>query len=96
MAWINYMIMAAEHSKGSARHWFRYLRKHVDDYGGLFTKDDIDALCASGKLSLFQQVSIRATFTDGSPTRQYVLSLNEPAKFTMLDTVKAKLQEGRI
>ena len=31
--WSDYMIVAAQHSKYNAQHWFRYLRKDVDKCG---------------------------------------------------------------
>jgi len=76
MAWVDYMITAASHSKGNAKHWFRYLRKDIDNYGKLFTQSDIDALLESEFLTPFQKVSLRAAFTKGSSTWAYISNLN--------------------
>ena len=95
MAWIEYMVMAAQHSKGNAKHWFRYLRKYVDKCGVLFTEEDINTLCNSHELTPFQRVSVKATFTEGSPTRQYVTRLNEPGRRDVLSIVKAKIEKER-
>ena len=93
--WINYMIMAAQHSRGNAAHWFRYLRKDIDKYGTLFTEKEIDALFTSEHLTLFQRVSIRTAFDDGSPTRQHIAQLNNPAKTIMLSTIKEKFKVAK-
>jgi len=76
MSWSDYIVMAAQHSKGSARHWFRYLRKYIDKCGTVFSKKDIEDLFNNESLTPFQRVSIKAAFEDGSPTRQHILSLN--------------------
>jgi len=94
--WVNYMIMAAQHSKGSAAHWFRYLRKDIDKYGALFTKKEIDALFDNENLTLFQRVSLRTAFEEGSPTRQHIIGLNNPAKTNMLSTIKEKLKAAKV
>jgi len=79
MSWSDYMVMAAQHSKGSAQHWFRYLRKYIDKCGTVFSKKDVEDLSNNESLTPFQRVSLKAAFEDGSPTRQYVLSLNGKA-----------------
>ena len=77
MDWKEYIAtIAAPHSRGSARHWFRYLRKDIDKCGTLFTKLDVEALYRNEALTPFQRVSIRAAFEDGTPTRQHIVSLN--------------------
>jgi len=92
MTWIDYMIMAAKHSKGSARHWFRYLRKDIDKYGALFTKKDIEELVNNEALTFFQRVSLKAAFEEGSPTRQHIISLNNFASLDMVSALKDKLR----
>ena len=96
MAWVDYMIMAAQHSKGNAGHWFRYLRKYIDKCGVLFTVDDIQSLYNNKSLTPFQRVSIKAAFRDGSPTRQHIISLNESSQRNSLSKIKNKLKESRI
>ena len=93
--WVNYMIMAAQHSKGNAAHWFRYLRKDIAKYGILFTKKEIYTLFSNEHLTLFQRISIRQAFEDGSPTRQHIIGLNNPAKTNMLSTIKEKLKVAK-
>lgn len=95
MDWINYMIMAAQHSKGNASHWFRYLRKDINNYGELFAKKEIDALFGNENLTLFQRVSLRTAFEEGSPTRQHIIGLNSPAKTNMLSAIKARLEAAK-
>ena len=75
--WLGYMEnIAAPHSKGSASHWFRYLRKDIDKCGTVFSIDDVKALCANEALTPFQRVSLKAAFTEGTPTREHIRSLN--------------------
>ena len=88
MSWVEYMQMAAQHSKGSAAHWFRYLSKYINQYGTTFHDTDINTLCNSGKLSPFQQVSLKAAFTNGSATRQHIISLNEPGRKDVLSKLR--------
>jgi len=92
MNWVNYMVMAAQHSRGNAGHWFRYLRKYIDKCGTVFTMDDVDILYNSQALTPFQRVSIKAAFRDGSPTRQHIIMLNEPRHRDTLSLIKAKLE----
>ena len=76
MEWSEYMLMAAQHSKNNARHWFRYLRKYIDKYDIVFQRQDLEKLCHNEALTPFQRVSLRAAFEDGSQTRQHIISLN--------------------
>ena len=88
MTWSDYIVaVAAPHSKGSAQHWFRYLRKDIDKYGVLFTEDDIKMLCNNETLTPFQRISLKAAFLEDSPTREHIISLNNraiPNKLSML------------
>lgn len=86
--WTNYMIKAAQHSKGSAAHWFRYLRKDVNNYGKYFGENELDALINNELLTFFQRVSLKAAFTEGTPTRSYIIELNNPIKTKMVDKIK--------
>jgi len=90
MSWSGYMVKAAQHSKGSASHWFRYLRKYIEKYGTLFTKEDVESLYNNGELSPFQRVSIKAAFEDGSPTRQHIIDLNRKASQSKVLLVREK------
>jgi len=91
MEWINYMTMAARHSKGSANHWFRYLCKYIDKLDVVFTRADVDALCTHEALTLFQRVTLKAAFKEDSLTRQRILAMNQPATLDMIATVRARL-----
>ena len=95
MAWIDYMVMAAKHSKGNADHWFRYLRKFIKKCGTSFTMDDVEALCNNESLTPFQRVSIKAAFRDGSPTREYIIRLNDKNKRNKIAVVKDRIEEAR-
>ena len=78
--WLSYMAnIAAPHSKGSAKHWFRYLRKDIDKCGTVFSIEDVEALCANESLTPFQRVSLKAAFTEGTPTREHIRNLNMKA-----------------
>ena len=95
MEWVDYMTMAARHSKGNAKHWFRYLSKYIDKCGDVFTHADIDALCKSEALSLFQRVTLKIAFEDDSLTRQHILAMNQPATFNMVAKMRARLMGDR-
>ena len=95
MTWIDYMIMAAKHSKGNARHWFRYLSKYIDKCGTVFTHTDVDILSTNEALSLFQRVTLNAAFKEGSLTRQHILAMNQPATFNMVANIRARLIEDK-
>jgi serine/threonine-protein kinase RIO1 len=98
MTWTEYIIKAAQHSRGSAAHWFRYLRKDIDNLGTLFTQKDVDDLVQNEELTYFQRVSLKAAFEEGSPTRQHIINLNKPARLQMVSQVKdmVKKRENRL
>jgi len=88
--WSSYMELSARHSRGNARHWFRYLRKEIDKCGVTFSMDDVVALYNNEALTPFQRVSLKAAFTDGSPTRQHIHSLNNAASRNKILSVREK------
>ena len=85
MTWHDYILtIAAPHSRFNAQHWFRYLRKDIEKD---IPQEQIDALCNNTALTAFQRVSLRAAFTEGTPTREHILSLNRkvvPSKLRMV------------
>lgn len=88
----NYMILAAERSRFSSSHWFRYLRKVIfEDYTYL-TDDDVQKLLNSDKLTQFQKISLKCAVQFGSPTHEFVVSLGKPAQ---LSQVQRLLKEHR-
>lgn len=73
------MVLAAERSRFSSSHWFRYLRKVIfEDYTYL-TDDDVQKLLNSDKLTQFQKISLKCAVQLGSPTHEHVVSLNKSA-----------------
>jgi len=88
--WSSHMELSARHSRGNARHWFRYLRKEIDKCGVTFSMDDVVALYNNEALTPFQRVSLKAAFTDGSPTRQHIQSLNNAASRNKILSVRDK------
>ena len=92
MEWSDYMVMAAKHSKGSARHWFRYLRKDIDKCGTLFSKEDVENLAKNEALTPFQRVSIRAAFHEGSSTQEHIIGLNRKAGRDKIMRIRAKYE----
>jgi len=77
MDYVEYLFIAARHSRYNAARWFRYLRKIIDKYGIAFTQEQINYLYNSDELTPFQRVSLKAAFKEGSITRQYLLNLNQ-------------------
>lgn len=92
LTWVEYMLKAALHSKGSAEHWFHYLRKYIDKCGTVFSQTDVDFLCDNENLTPFQRVSLKAAFTDNSPTRRHIINLNEPSKRDVLSILRSELK----
>jgi hypothetical protein len=95
IAWSDYMLMAAQHSKANAGHWFRYLRKDIDRCGELFSQEDVEALSRNEALTPFQRVSIKAAFEEGSPTRQHILGLNSKANRNKIRLVRDRLEGSK-
>ena len=88
----NYMVLAAERSRFSSSHWFRYLRKvNFEDYTYL-TDDDVQRLLNSDKLTQFQKISLKCAVQFGSPTHEFVVSLGKQAQ---LNQVQKLLKEYR-
>ena len=94
MEWVNYMIMAASHSKNSASHWFRYLRKDIDKYGSLFSKEHIDRLYNEKRLTPFQRISLRAAFKKDSHTHQHIVNLNQKVIPNKIALVREKYENS--
>lgn len=95
MEWSDYIVtVAAPHSRGSAKHWFRYLRKDIDKCGILFSKQEIKALYRNDALTPFQRVSIKAAFEEGSPTRQHIINLNSKANHSKVLLVREKYENN--
>ena len=92
VSWLDYMeTVAAPHSRDSAAHWFRYLRKDIDKCGIVFSKEDVEALYHNEALTPFQRISIKAAFEIGSPTREHIRSLNrKSAPSNILAELRAK------
>ena len=85
MTWFDYIVtIAAPHSRYNAQQWFRYLRKDIEKD---ISKEQIDELYNNTALSAFQRISLKAAFTEGSPTREHILNLNRkviPNKLLMV------------
>ena len=92
MQWVNYMEMAAQHSKYNAGHWFRYLRKVIDKYGIFITEEQLDTLYGNVALTPFQRVSLKAAFKEGTITQQHIISLNQKVIPSKLAIVRAKYE----
>jgi len=90
MEWLDYMIMAAAHSKNNAQHWFRYLRKDIEKCGTLFSKEDVEKLSNNKELTPFQSVSLKAAFREGSQTRQHIMGLNKKVKPNRVISIKGE------
>ena len=92
--WSSYMVLAARHSRGNAGHWFRYLRKEIHKCGVTFSEEDVTALCGNEELSPFQRVSLKAAFTENSPTRRHILGLNAAANRNKILSVRDKYEKA--
>jgi hypothetical protein len=93
--WLDYMVnIAAPHSKGNAQHWLRYLSKDIDKCGIVFSLQDIEDLYNNEALTLFQRITLRAAFTECSPTRQHIRSLNEKTALPMMTAIREKARQS--
>ena len=59
------------------RHWFRYLRKIINEHGTSLSRETIDELYSNELLTPFQRVSLKAAFREGTETRKHIISLNQ-------------------
>ena len=93
--WSEYMVnIAAAHSKGNAKHWFRYLSKDINKCGTLFSKDDVKSLYGNETLTMFQRIAVKEAFEDDSPTRQYIISLNNKSSLRCVSAVREKVKKN--
>ena len=90
MDYTDYILLAAQHSKHNAGHWFRYLRKLIDKFGTYITKEQIDILCKDETLTPFQRVSLKCAFEEGSQTQQHIISLNQIVVPSKLASLRSK------
>ena len=90
--WSDYMILAAQHSRYNAQHWFRYLRKEIDKCGTAFSIEDVNRLYNDARLTLFQRVTLKEAFEEGSETQEYIRSLNRKAGPTMLAEIRSRYE----
>ena len=81
-----HLIRAARHSRYNACHWFRYLRKEVDEEGRIrISPAEAEALLSGDDLTMFQKVSLRCAMQQDSPTNRYIAALNRRAQTPMMD-----------
>lgn len=89
-----YMVLAAERSRFSSSHWFRYLRKVIfEDYTYL-TDDDVQRLLNSDKLTQFQKISLKCAVQFGSPTHEFVVSLGKQAQLSQVQKLLKEYRYG--
>ena len=95
MAWSDYMVnIAAPHSRGNAQHWLRYLSKDIDKCGTVFSSKDVENLYNNEALTFFQRITLKAAFTEGSPTRRHIRSLNEKSTLPMMTAIREKARQS--
>ena len=94
MDWYDYMIKASEQSRINASHWFRYLRKVIFEDHSYLTDEDVEKLLTSKKLTDFQKVSLKYAIQEHTPTHEYVVSLNKPAKLANVQKLMEKYKHG--
>ena len=84
-----YIVMAAQHSRYNAGHWFRYLRKIISTS---ISRETIDELYSNELLTPFQRVSLKAAFEEGTETHKHIVSLNQRVAPSKLALVRAKYE----
>ena len=93
--WREYIVRAAQHSRGSTSHWFRYLQKSINKCGISFLPSDIDLLYNDDRLTPFQRISLKRAFEEGTLTRNYIEGLNKPYRSDVMERLKERLNENR-
>ena len=88
----DYIIIAAQHSRNNAGHWFRYLRKIINQHGASIPRETIDELCSNELLTPFQRVSLKAACKEGTETHKHIISLNQRVVPSKLALVRAKYE----
>ena len=94
MDWYDYMINASRQSRVNASHWVRYLRKVIFEDSSYLTDKDVERLLFSKELTDFQKVSLKYALQEHTPTHEYVVSLNKPAKLTNVQELMEKYKHG--
>ena len=86
----DYIVLAAQHSRHNAGHWFRYLRKIVNEHGATIPCETIDELYSNELLTPFQRVSLKAACKEGTETNKHIIGLNKRVVPSKLALVRAK------
>ena len=84
--------MAAQHSRHNAGHWFRYLRKFINDYAITISRETIEDLSLNELLTPFQRVSLKVAFEEGTETQKHIIKLNQRFIPSKLGMVRAKYE----
>lgn len=87
----DYLRNAAAECGSNLSHWLRYLRKCVDNGVPRIDEEDLAFLLSSDELTMVQKVFLERAMTEGTPTNEYVASLNRPAKTPMLNQALKEL-----
>ena len=78
---VQFFLDGAIASRDNAAHWFRYLRKIVKGENEfILNPEELSWILSRDELSCFQKVTLERALTIGTPTHQYVKSLNEAWK----------------
>ena len=81
---VRFVEYAAGQSKYHSAHWFRYLRKVVEDGSIPLTHEELNQMMEGDKLTLFQKVSLKQAIKKDTPTNRYVTGLNKRTTTPML------------
>ena len=90
MDYTEYLIIAAQHSKYNAAHWFRYLRKIIDKNSIDLTQEQINYLYNCDELTPFQRVSLKTAFKNDTITQKHLIRLNQRIVPSKLALMRAK------
>jgi len=75
-----YLLEASKHANGNGEIWFRYLYKVIQDDGTKLTPTDVELLLNDPNLLPFEKVTLQDALTEGTHTREHVLSANRKTK----------------
>ncbi|HHW95576.1 MAG TPA: helix-turn-helix domain-containing protein [Mogibacterium sp.] len=84
------LIFAAEHSRGNAQQWLRYLRKEFEGSALRLNRNEVKEVLDSDKLSAVQKIIFKRTVQQDTATNKYVIALNDTADTPMVDELKRR------
>jgi hypothetical protein len=91
MTWIEYYLKAAEKSKWNLELWVRYLNKTIHRDEILLSREEIEILIHSEKLTSVQRIFLELAVQPDTLPWQMTVEMSEPTRFRHLNAVLKSL-----